>query len=423
MSTAETIPLEQNSTTEKILRACCSQLASLGPKRTTLRGIADTIDVSFASITYHFGNKDTLLNAAFDFAIKEDSQLLGERAKLLSGSIASVNELAGLLIAACSPLDKKEQHYTKMRLDLQQMTRRDASLAPLCSHWQDIKLRYWQSVLPDSEDQLFQAWMCQGFIDTSQVLRSSNTETWKLSLEAEQCMRLAQCLLNGPQKRPVKRSLLHRVIASRELTDWEQDLPGMSDPSSVLEKLMQAVLQITSEDGIDALTHRAIALKAGVYQNSTAYYADHIEDLVHMALIYGVREIMKISESLDITTGIQTNSTSSYEYVERFVQQNLGKSGSLTHLLPQVETLCYASAHKPRFAGPIDDIYFSLGTHVAREVAEYCPSHVDDTVATQLFGLIRSGVITMARSDASLDFDFLCSMMHWILGRLFPIAK
>ncbi len=56
------------------------------------------------------------------------------------------------------------------------------------------------------------------------------------------------------------------------------------------EALLRAALEVLAEGGMKAVTHRAVAARAGVPLASTTYYFESIEQLAEEALLLGVEE-------------------------------------------------------------------------------------------------------------------------------------
>ncbi len=61
------------------------------------------------------------------------------------------------------------------------------------------------------------------------------------------------------------------------------DRPG---PDSVRERIMLATLQLVDEQGVDAVTHRAVAARAGVSPGSTTHHFSSRLDLLREAFRY-----------------------------------------------------------------------------------------------------------------------------------------
>lgn len=65
------------STKERILAAALVQFNELGTDQTTVRSIAEAIDISHGNLCYHFKNTDTIIEALYDQLVVElDMQLI-----------------------------------------------------------------------------------------------------------------------------------------------------------------------------------------------------------------------------------------------------------------------------------------------------------------------------------------------------------
>jgi AcrR family transcriptional regulator len=56
------------------------------------------------------------------------------------------------------------------------------------------------------------------------------------------------------------------------------------------ERILQATLRVIAEDGLDAVTHRAVAARAGVSPGSTTHHFSSRDDLVRESFRYYLRE-------------------------------------------------------------------------------------------------------------------------------------
>jgi TetR/AcrR family transcriptional regulator, regulator of biofilm formation and stress response len=64
----------------------------------------------------------------------------------------------------------------------------------------------------------------------------------------------------------------------------------VSEPASARTRILVATLQIVEEQGIDAVTHRAVAARAGVSPGSTTHHFSSRTDLLREAFRYYLRE-------------------------------------------------------------------------------------------------------------------------------------
>ena len=97
--------MAQQSHREKLLEGATECLRTKGYARTTARDIAAAADANLASIGYHFGSKDALLNEAITRACEEWTTRLGEAA--FSGPGASpLEQMAASWVAMLSSFEE-----------------------------------------------------------------------------------------------------------------------------------------------------------------------------------------------------------------------------------------------------------------------------------------------------------------------------
>ncbi|WP_409329363.1 TetR/AcrR family transcriptional regulator [Trujillonella humicola] len=113
---------------------------------------------------------------------------------------------------------------------------------------------------------------------------------------------------------------------------------------SAREAVLLAVLEIAAERGIDAVTHRRVAERAGVSPGTTTHHFGSRDELLHSALRFylerGDRWLLRIAERARSTTDDPV------ERLGRFVEEAIGREFTDERLVrAEHELLLYASGH------------------------------------------------------------------------------
>src|SRR5580698_1363770 len=114
--------------------------------------------------------------------------------------------------------------------------------------------------------------------------------------------------------------------------------------------LVQAAVALLAEGGVRAITHRAVASRAGVPLASTTYYFESIQQITEEAL--RVHVSARISELQVLAVEAASGSGSADEVAEHFVEALLARDSAAT--IAQFEVYLEA-ARNPAFRQSVEE--------------------------------------------------------------------
>jgi TetR/AcrR family transcriptional regulator, regulator of biofilm formation and stress response len=120
------------------------------------------------------------------------------------------------------------------------------------------------------------------------------------------------------------------------------------------DALLRAAIELLAEGGVKAVTHRAVAKRAGVAVAATTYYFDSIQQLTEDALRLHVRE--RVAELRSITEQAAEGGRSVEAIALRFADALIGRQREL--LIAQYEVYLEAArtpALRPTVADALED--------------------------------------------------------------------
>jgi DNA-binding transcriptional regulator YbjK len=114
------------------------------------------------------------------------------------------------------------------------------------------------------------------------------------------------------------------------------------------EALLRAAIELLAEGGARAVTHRAVAARAGLPQASTTYYFDSIQDLTDAALALHVSD--RVSELEGLLTAAIAGGRSPEDVADRVCATLADRNGDV--IVAQFEIYLEA-ARNPALRGPV----------------------------------------------------------------------
>jgi len=186
------------------------------------------------------------------------------------------------------------------------------------------------------------------------------------------------------------------------------------------EALLRAALELISEGGARAVTHRAVSARAGLPPASTTYYFDSIQQLTQEALRLHVAE--RVAE-LEALSDAAARGRSVEEIARRFADSLAGRSRPA--MVSQFEVYLEAARNPAlresvnqaldAFERLAESVLASLGARRPREAAEAFVALLDgfalhriarqraESDSAVLFEAMRSLFVSQVMSDAELE--------------------
>jgi TetR/AcrR family transcriptional regulator, regulator of biofilm formation and stress response len=173
---------------------------------------------------------------------------------------------------------------------------------------------------------------------------------------------------------------------------------GRRDPRGELRRaeLLEAAIRLIGADGIDAVTHRAVAAEAGVPAASTSYYFRSKDELIHEALrTLAEREIALLRARREALGASVTDLDVTTEALAAWIEEQLAPAGRVA-MLAQYH-LQLEAARRPE----------------AREILEAWKDGTDDLAETAMLTLgardIRTAAILLVCAIDGLRLRLLAS--------------
>src|SRR5947207_7290831 len=130
--------MAQPSHREQLVKGAIRCLQTKGYARTTTRDIAAASGANLASIGYHFGSKEALLNEAMIRIFKRRNWRVGEPA-LADGDVSPLERLTAMFTAAGEVFDAPRPLFVAFIEAIAQTDRSDELREQLAAHYRDAR--------------------------------------------------------------------------------------------------------------------------------------------------------------------------------------------------------------------------------------------------------------------------------------------
>lgn len=272
---------------EPVLHAAMTLVAAGGLKALSLRPLADQLGSTVSALTHRFGHKEALLGRLIDAAHAQDGAFLDSwlaRARALDVHDGAL--LADLADAVLADMAGSESLRTQFYCELLQgVASRPEITAPLAA-WCARRLFFWSAT---SE--------ALGHADLGDVLHAYSTDEaahglalgalagyrWLRRLNLQ---RLCDGLTAAPDSADLRQfSVFHAALGDVPEPAEPYRTPQMSEWQASAAHHISALILA---EGADAVTHRAVAARAGLANSSLAHHFPRQEDL----LLAGLHDII-----------------------------------------------------------------------------------------------------------------------------------
>jgi len=288
------MPARQNLELSNVLDPAMEIVAEAGFGALTLRPLARRINSSVSVLTYRFGAKDDLLRHLIEAARAEDQTFFDIwRRRLQSATAFTGVELAESGAAVLSDWAGPHRRRALFFSELIQASAHQplwAMLAPWCAD----RLEFWRELSDRLEPRppfdlalALQAY-CIDEGAHALALEPNGAYVWLRRLS----LRRLCCGIAADRDGAGDQALF--AAFCEELGELPDDLGVDVEPSPENPKLASVVSHMSAlivEAGVDALTHRALAARAGVASSTLAYHFRTQEDLVKAGLEDIVRRL------------------------------------------------------------------------------------------------------------------------------------
>lgn len=261
------------------LHAAMTLVAADGLKGLSLRPLAEQLGQTVSALTHRFGLKDELLTALIEAAIAQDDAFLDRwLARIRALEIRDGATMAETADAILSDLAGPEALRTRFYCELLQGVVSRPELAPAVAAWSARRLDFWRAATADvgrpALDEVLHAFSIG---DAAYGLAVGDVAAYRW-LRRLNLRRLCCGLIPADNRQDLRQYQVFRDALGELL-----DEPGRPTPPPLTEWQAKAAPHISAliiAEGADAVTHRAIAARAGLANSTLAYHFPRQEDLL-----------------------------------------------------------------------------------------------------------------------------------------------
>ena len=260
-------------------------IAQSGLKGLSLRSLAQKAGISPSLLNYRYGSRDALAEKTFEHACSRNADFWRQRRDTLIRERMSPDDLPALAYAIVMDTTVAGHREAIAAWICQTQAARHGLYVETMRRWQADYVGFWQ-------DALEAAGMDP---ELAPGLSAALTSACRIGLVAgptpvasawlyDTIQRITDCLLQRPPVRPGdspwRQQTEHAILARTPRRD--------GDSQTTADKIVDAAIRIILEAGPDALTHRAIAERAGVSLSSTTHHFASLDEIfLHaFSLIY-----------------------------------------------------------------------------------------------------------------------------------------
>jgi AcrR family transcriptional regulator len=268
---------------QPILHAAMTLVATNGMKGLSLRPLADQLGTTVSALSHRFGLKDALIDALIDAASAEDGVFLD----IWSGRIRDLEPRDGALIAdlAGAILDDMagpEALRTLFYCELLQGAASRPAIGTAIAGWQARRRTFWQMLAePLGRPDLGDALHAFATDEAAHGLSLGDLAAYRW-LRRLGLRRLCRGLIPAAPSPDMREfGVFHGALGDLLGDPGRYRAPPMSDLQTRAARHISALI---IAEGADAVTHRAIAARAGLANSTLAYHFPRQEDLLKAGL-------------------------------------------------------------------------------------------------------------------------------------------
>lgn len=262
-----------------MLQAALGLVAADGLRGLSLRSLAELIGASAPALIRRFGGKDALVERLIEAAIAEEGAFLDQWvARIRDLDVRDGARLVEVADAVLSDLAGPEALRTQFYCELLQALPSRPELAEAVAAWSDRRLAFWRAatggLAPSEMPDILHAFSI-GEAAYGLALGDLAAYRWlrRLSLRRLCCGLIPSDTAQDMREYAVFRAALGDLLDAPDqataapMTDWQASVAG-------------CISSLIIAEGADAVTHRAIAARAGLANSTLAYHFPRQEDLL-----------------------------------------------------------------------------------------------------------------------------------------------
>lgn len=273
------MPNRADTDLPSVLHAAMTLVAANGLRGLSLRPLAEHLDTTVSALSHRFGLKDTLVAILIGAAREEDGRFLDTwLARIRALDVRDGALMGDLANAVLEDMAGMEALRTRFYCELVQGAASHPEIAAPLAAWQLQRLTFWRAAVAPL-----------GRADLGDVLHAFSTDEVAHGLAIGDLAgyrwlrRLnLQRLCGGLVRKPDSPDLCQFAVFHAALGDL-MDAPGRYRTPAMSEWQTKAARHISAlivAGGADAVTHRAVAARAGYANSTLAYHFPRQEDLL-----------------------------------------------------------------------------------------------------------------------------------------------
>lgn len=269
---------------QPVLHAAMTLVAADGLKGLSLRPLAERLGLTVSAVTHRFGLKDELLNTLIEAAIAQDGLFLDrwlDRIRALE--VRDGETMADLADAILSDLAGPEALRTRFYCELLQGVVSRRELATVVEAWSARRLAFWTAATEGlGRPELDAVLHAFSIGDAAYGLALGDVAAYRW-LRKLNLRRLCRGLIPADNARDLRQYQVFR----QALGDLFDDPTRASTPplTEWQAKAAPHISALIIAEGADAVTHRAIAARAGLANSTLAYHFPRQEDLLRAGAV------------------------------------------------------------------------------------------------------------------------------------------
>lgn len=258
-------------------------VAANGLKGLSLRPLAEQLGTQAPTLIRRFGSKEELVALLVEAAITQDGVFLDRwLARIQALEVRSGAVMVDLADAILSDLAGPEAARTRFYCELLQAVVSRPELAPAVEAWSARRLDFWRAAT-DGLDGVEQGDILHAFSigEAAYGLALGDVAAYRW-LRRLSLHRLCRGLIPADASEDLRQFQVFRA-ALGELFD-DPGRPTMPPMTEWQARAAEHISALIIAEGADAVTHRAIAARAGLANSTLAYHFPRQEDLLHVGL-------------------------------------------------------------------------------------------------------------------------------------------
>lgn len=277
-------PASDRPDLQPVLAAAMSLVEASGLRGLSLRPLAEHLGLTVSALSHRFGLKDELVGALIEAAIAQDGAFLARWLdRVTAMQVRDGALMTEVADAVLSDLAGPEALRTRFYCELLQGAATRHELAPAVAAWSAKRLAFWRAacaglapLAPDAPDlgEVLHAFS-MGEAAYGLAIGDLAAYRWlrRLNLKRLCCGLIPSDNAQDLRQYDVFRAALGDLEpgGGAALTDWQARVAGHISALIIAE-------------GADAVTHRAVAARAGLANSTLAYHFPRQEDLLRAGM-------------------------------------------------------------------------------------------------------------------------------------------